>query len=205
MTKWFWRSCFTGRYSSQTRKTTIGDIKEVFKLKNGEISELGEFSCNVNEKFFKKNQFSFKNANTKTFILLLANNNPKSLLSGSSVDLDRVLQKYNKTEFHYVYPRAYLKDNGFSENSINCLANLCFLSTSENKKVGRKKPSEYVDLMPDGDSLNEILSSSFCPLDTFNDDFESFLNQRSKLLAIFAKKLIQDSLNIPTIFQLHPH
>jgi Protein of unknown function DUF262 len=40
LTKWFWRSCFTGRYSSQTRKTTIGDIKEVFKLKNGESSEL---------------------------------------------------------------------------------------------------------------------------------------------------------------------
>jgi hypothetical protein len=195
LTKWFWRSCFTGRYSSQTRKTTIGDIKEVFKLKNGEISVLGEFSCNVNENFFKSNQFSFKNANTKTFILLLANNNPKSFLSGSSVDLDRVLQKYNKTEFHHVYPKAYLKDSGFSESSINCLANLCFLSTSENKKIGRKKPLEYIELMPEGDSLNDILNSSFCPLDTFNDDFKRFLNQRSEFLANFAKKLIQDSLS----------
>ncbi len=192
LTKWFWRSCFTGRYSSQTRKTTIGDINEVFKLKNGEISELGEFPCEVNENFFGSNQFSFKNANTKTFILLLANNNPKSFLSGSLVDLDKVLQKYNKTEFHHVYPKAYLKDMCLSESSVNCLANLCFLSASENKKIGRKKPSEYVQLMPSGDLLSEILSNAFCPLDTFNDDFEGFLSQRSKLLTAFAKKLIQN-------------
>ena len=91
--KWFWKSCFTGRYRSQTRKTTIGDIQEVFKLKNGEVSELGEFSCDINEDFFISNQFNFNNANTKTFILLLANNSPKSFLSGSSVDLEKVLQK----------------------------------------------------------------------------------------------------------------
>jgi len=49
--------------------------------------------------------------------------------------------------------------------------------------------------MPEIDSLNDILNSSFCPLDTFNDDFKSFLNKRSELLANFAKKLIQDSLS----------
>ncbi|GET42635.1 DUF262 domain-containing protein [Microseira wollei] len=190
--KWFWRSCFTGRYSSQTRKTTIDDIKEVFKLKNGEISLLGEFSCDVNEDFFISNQFSSRNANTKTYILLLANNNPKSFVSGALIDIDKVLQNYNKTQFHHVYPKAYLKDKGWDEASINCLANFCFLSGSENKKIGRKKPSEYIDLMPKGSLLDEILRNAFCPQDTFNDNFQNFLSQRSKMLAAFAKKLIQN-------------
>lgn len=191
--KWFWRSCFTGRYSSQTKKTTIDDIKEVIKLKNGETSTLGEIACNIDKNFFIDNHFRLTNAGAKTFILVLANNNPKSFLSGSSIDLDKVLQKYNRAEFHHIYPKAYLKEQHFSDDEINCLANFCFLSTSENKKIGRKKPSEYVKQMPDGNSLHEILSSAFCLPNAFDDDFKKFVDKRSELLANYAKNLIQDS------------
>ncbi|MGF1516214.1 MAG: DUF262 domain-containing protein [Nodosilinea sp.] len=166
---------------------------KLFKLKNGEISDLGMFPCDVSSTFFMSNQFSFRNANTKTFILILANNLPKSFLSGASVDLDRVLQKYNKTEFHHIYPRAYLRSQNISDSEIDCLANLCFLSASENKRIGKKKPSEYISLMPGGETLKNILSSSFCPEDTFNDDFYGFLEKRAAALVSFSQELIRSS------------
>lgn len=191
--KWFWRSCFTGRYGSQTKRTTIDDIKEVIKLKNGEASHLGEITCKIDKDYFLNNYFRLANARSKTFILLLVSNNPKSFLSGSLIDLDKVLQSYNRAEFHHIYPKAYLKEQSFSDSEINCLANYCFLSASENKKIGRKKPSEYIGLMPNASSLTEILNSAFCKADFFNDDFKNFVAKRAELLVAYAQKLIQDS------------
>lgn len=190
--EWFWRSCFTNRYSSQIKRTATNDIEQVIKLKNGEPSNFGEIHCDISKEFFEDNQFRLTNANAKTFILMLANKNPKSFLSGALIDLEKVLQKYNRAEFHHIYPRAYLKEERYSDDKVNCLANFCFLSASENKRIGRKKPSEYVGLMPAGDELSDILNSTFCPEDTFDDDFEQFVDKRAELLANFAKGLIQD-------------
>ena len=55
--KWFWRSCFTNRYSSQPKRTTITDIEEIGKLKNGEKNSFGEIICNIDKSFFKENYF----------------------------------------------------------------------------------------------------------------------------------------------------
>ena len=192
--KWFWRSCFTNRYGSQTKRTATIDINEVEKLKDGAANIFGDISPEISENFFQANYFRLTSANTKTFILMLANNNPKTLLSGSLIDLDRVLQKYNRAEFHHIYPKAYLKDLGTSDEKINCLANFCFLNASENKKIGKKKPSDYITLMPQGDVLEEILTNTFCPSESFDDNFERFVNERSDLLSAFAKSLMQDSI-----------
>ena len=162
----------------------------MINLKDGESSNLGEIQCDISSDFFKENQFRLTNANAKTFILILANKTPKSLLSGGLIDLDKVLKKYNRAEFHHIYPRAYLKEEKYSDDDINCLANFCFLSTSENKKIGRKKPSEYIELMPNGDELSDIRTSTFCPEDAFDDNYRKFIDKRAELLANFAKALI---------------
>lgn len=192
--KWFWRCCFTNRYSNQTKKLIISDIEEVIKLKNGEHSNFGEIDCHIDKDFFIKNRFRSDNTNTKTFILLLANNDPKSFLSGGNIDLEKVLQKQNRAEFHHIYPRAYLKKKvGIHDgNFINCLANFCFLNSADNKKISDKNPSQYVKRMPVGKLLEDILHSALCPSNTFDDNYYNFIDERVKLLVDFAKKLIQD-------------
>ncbi|MEH2242370.1 GmrSD restriction endonuclease domain-containing protein [Nostoc sp.] len=190
--KWFWRSCFTNRYSIQTKKVIISDIEQIIKLKNGENNSFGEIDCKIDRDFFINNRFRFDNVNTKTFILILANNHPKSFLSGSDIDLDKVLQKYNRTEFHHIYPKAFLKGLRFDDSSINCLAYFCFLNSSENKKIAAKKPSEYIKMTPKGDILKDILCRALCTSDTFDDNFNAFLEKRIELLVQFTKKLIQN-------------
>ncbi|WP_242037959.1 DUF1524 domain-containing protein [Tolypothrix sp. FACHB-123] len=179
-------------YSIQSKKVIISDIEEVIKLKNGEASTFGDIDCKIDQDFFINNRFRFDNANTKTFILILANNDPKSFLSGASIDLDKVLQKYNRTEFHHIYPKAYLKDLRFEDSYINCLANFCFLNSSENKKISAKKPSQYITMMPkDKEALKEILDRALCPYNTFQDNFKAFIDKRVELLVTFTKNLIQ--------------
>jgi hypothetical protein len=188
---WFWRSCFTNRYGHQTKKNIVNDIQEIIKLKNGQANKFGDISCQIHKDFFTDNQFRISNANTKTFVLMLANNNPKSFISGSDINLDKVLQKYNKAEFHHIYPKAYLKKLMFENDYINCLANFCFLSSSENKKIGSKKPSEYLMYMPQDKTLQDILNSTLCPSNIFGDTYPSFIDERVKLLVDYANQLIQ--------------
>jgi hypothetical protein len=188
--RWFWRTCFSARYTSQTRKTTIHDIEQMMKLKNGQPNTLGEFGFVVKPDFFQ-NSFRVGAAATKSFVLLLANNDPQSLLSGKSIDLDKVLQRYNRSEFHHIYPRAFLREIGFTDTRINMLGNFCFLSAAENKNIGRKRPSVYLgDLVGDEESLATTLATAFCLKEEFNDDYESFLTARCDRLTTFANNLM---------------
>lgn len=187
--RWFWRTCFSGRYTSQTRKTTIHDIDQMVRLKNGKTSSIDEIESNVSAGFFM-NSFRVGAAATKTFVLLLANNAPQSLLSGKNIDLDKVLQRYNRSEFHHIYPRAFLRELEIAEGSINVLGNFCFLSAAENKSIGRKKPSMYINELVDGAEARTVaLASAFCHIDQFDDQYEKFLQMRCERLAEFAKQL----------------
>lgn len=188
--RWFWRTCFSARYTSQTRKTTIHDIEQMEKLKAGQPNTLDDIDVVVKPEFFRSS-FRVGAAATKSFVLLLANNDPRSLLSGKSIDLDKVLQRYNRSEFHHIYPRAFLREIGLSDTNINVLGNFCFLSAAENKNIGRKRPSAYLsDLVGDDEARAATLSSAFCFEREFNDDYDYFLTARCDRLAEFAKKMM---------------
>lgn len=189
--RWFWRTCFSTRYTSQTRKTTIGDIAQILLLKDGKPSTLDAIDIKVEPEYFALNTFRVGAAATKTFVLLMANNDPKSLLSGKSIDLDKVLQRYNRSEFHHIYPRAFLRENHFPDDQINVLGNFCFLSAAENKKVGRKPPSVYVNDLATPATRADILATAFCDPAEFNDVYPPFLKARCSRLATFASALIK--------------
>jgi hypothetical protein len=160
------------------------------KLKSRQASSLDKIDITVESKFFL-NSFRVGAAATKTFVLLLANNSPKSLLSGKNIELDKVLQRYNRSEFHHIYPRAFLRDSGFEDVFINVLGNFCFLSAAENKSIGRKKPSVYVNELVGEDNGRAVaLATAFCVVEQFNDEYQSFLQLRCERLAKFASSLI---------------
>lgn len=190
MKRWFWRTCFSGRYGSQTRRTTIDDIGQMLKLKNGQPSKIDDIHAVIGADFFTKNAFRVGTATSKTFVLLLANRDPKSLLSGKNIDLDKVLQRYNRSEFHHIYPRAFLRDEGIPDDRINALGNFCFLSAAENKNIGRKRPSVYIADLVGGQERPMTLASAFCEEADFDDQFDAFLAKRCERLAAFATNLI---------------
>ncbi|MDB0529811.1 DUF262 domain-containing protein [Ralstonia solanacearum] len=188
--RWFWRTCFSSRYTSQTRKTTIHDIEQMLKLKSGQPNTLDAIEFDMQPAYFR-GIFRVGAAATKSFVLMLANNDPRSLLSGKNIDLDKVLQRYNRSEFHHIYPRAFLRDLKHDDAEINSLANFCFLSAAENKNIGRKRPSVYLDdLVGDKTERAVTLATAFCHEDDFNDDFVPFMANRCIRLAEFANKLM---------------
>ena len=89
-----------------------------------------------------------------------------------------------------MYPRALLKDDGLAPGTINCLANMCILSRSDNNAIRRKRPSEYRLLMPEGDDLTAILDGAAAPETLFSDDFEAFRLERAQMIADIAQALL---------------
>ena len=189
--KWFWRTCFSRRYNSQPIKSMQFDIEEISKLKMGQTSNLitDSGSFDIEPDFFKESKFRSGTVVTKTFILLLAQKNPYSFVTGSPISLGDVLKDYNRNQFHHIYPRAFLRKSKQQTYDDSCLANLCFLSTSDNNMIGDNSPSVYRSSMPDL-YIDEILQHSFCPPSIFNDDFKNFIDERSLLLASYANRLI---------------
>jgi hypothetical protein len=189
--RWFWRCCFSERYSGQTIRAAKTDIQEMAKLRDGTPHSLGNFTVDIRESFFLST-FRITTARTATFVNMLAQLVPLSFISGNKVDLDSVLQNYNKAEFHHIFPKAYLAKQPNQEffEYVDSLANFCFLSRIDNNKIRANAPSEYRQLMPkDPRALKEILSSAAVNESVFNDNFREFVVARVSELAEIAKIL----------------
>jgi len=192
--RWFWRSCFSRRYSGGVLRNLKTDIGEIRKIRDGQDSKLDSFPAAVGSDFFQENSFRIDSVNTKTFVLMLANRNPLSFVSAGPIDLEKVLRDYNRNEFHHLYPRAYLRElqagpNG-SKHDVHCLANFSFMSRVDNETLGGVAPSVYRTKMPNGAPFDSILENALCPYSLFDDNFDNFVAARSQKLAEEANRLI---------------
>lgn len=185
--RWFWRASFARRYSSGVLRNLREDIGHVRVLKNGGTSKLGSFTCAVSPAFFTENNFSTSAVNSKTMVLLLAQQRPLSFASGQPLNLSNVLRPFNKIEFHHLMPRAFLKQLK-TNHSQNALANIAFLSRSDNRHLGGTAPSKYRSKI--GGDEAEVLKRAICPPSLFDDAYDVFIDERSKLLATVAQGCI---------------
>jgi hypothetical protein len=185
--RWFWRSALSKRYSAGVLRSLKADIREMANLRNGEKCSLGETSVTVSKEFFLENVFGMGNVNTKSFILMLAQQQPRSFISGNVVNLSEKLRDSNRTEFHHLMPRAFLKDSGQTSRNDSILANMAFVSRADNRKLGGGDPSKYRTAMPA--QVDPILEAAVCPPALFGDQYEVFVQERAERLAALAQSL----------------
>lgn len=187
--RWFWRSCFSRRFSSGVLRNLKDDIAAVTLLKANRPNTLGDFAVLVNRDFFTQNVFRVNTVNSTTFVLMLAQKGPLSFISGQPVALNEVLRDYNRSEFHHLFPKAFLTTRGVPTEQQAPLANFAFLSKADNVALGGGAPSVYRERMPD--EIDDILDAALCPPSLFADNYLTFINDRAQRLEEFANQLIQ--------------
>ncbi len=190
LTKWFWRSNFSRRYSAAIQDRHKQDIALMKALTRDDSTKIAEFACNLEKRYFTESAFNVGTVNTKTFVLMLANKKPKSFISGANVRLGEVLKTVNRNEFHHIFPKNHLDGLGVPKKAINCIANFCFLNNADNQKIKDKPPIVYKSLLPTT-SVNDILESAICPTNSLDLDFYLFLEERSQKLFENVNKLIE--------------
>lgn len=187
--KWFWKSCFSRRYSSGVNNAHQVDLNAMKKLRENADTDVSTFKCDISESFFTDNQFNINSVNTKTFIALLASKTPRSFISGAKVDLAATLKLSSSKEFHHIFPDKYLQRLGKERREIYQLANFCFLNNADNQKIKDKAPDEYVKYL-NPESISEVLCAAICPENTFELSYDEFIDKRKKMLTNYAKSLI---------------
>ena len=149
---------------------------------------MGGFDSAVVSTMFSERRFLTSSVDTKTFVLMLANSRPKSLVSGSETQIGRVMSAGNRSEFHHIFPQSFLKSVGIDRARVSCLANFCIISAADNKRIGGKQPSVYRSKL--STSVIAYLPSHIIPDSLFTDDFSSFIEKRSHALVAAAYKLM---------------
>ncbi|MEQ1935757.1 MAG: DUF262 domain-containing protein, partial [Fimbriimonadaceae bacterium] len=189
MERWFWRSCFSRRFSSGVLRSLKTDIDAMIDLRDGKEKRLGDFAVALEDSFFLNERFLRGSVNTDTFVLMLAQSKPRTWISGQPVGLGDVLRHYNRNQFHHIYPKQFLGTKHEPDGRINSLVNFAFLSAQDNKVLGGEAPSRYRAKMSGDVSL--ILESSIVPpAEWIADEYEAFRTKRAEMLAEVARTLM---------------
>lgn len=185
--QWFWRAVFTRRFSADVSERQASDIREMTALRADGSHEIKFPPFEI--KFdFRKSRFSAGNANSKALILMLANRNPHSLLSGAKIDPSKVLKKGSRHEFHHIFPRKHLEKLGAEVRDINSLANICFLTRADNNNIKAKAPNIYFDEISEV-HRDAYLAEALCEYGDQKLSFEEFLEARTRRLTDLAYHL----------------
>ncbi len=184
--KWFWKTSFSNRYSTgQTTKKLNSDIETIIGIRknNFQYSEAAKYSVTANE--LVETNFSKANSITRAFLLLMAQHRPTDLIKNTNIDITQALSKYNRKQYHHIFPSAFLKKQGFPHSKIFSLVNFCFLPADSNKKISKKSPSDYFFNIIPQDEFNNILGSNLIPLKKElyqTDNYNDFLLKRAELI-----------------------
>lgn len=190
--QWFWKTSFSRRYSGSTDEKVNEDIVFFDKIINKDYSGIGKYSYDIEKNLLINQKFSKSSPYTRAFLLLLAQKHPKDLVSGTVIELGKVLSAYNRKEYHHIFPQRYLKEKDIPTNKINSLCNFTFLPSESNKTISSKSPSEYIGTI-NKNILSEVLNTNLMPLDMDiykKNGYDKFLEERAAAIKQFLDSLL---------------
>lgn len=188
--KWFWHCALTQRYKAGTNRLVMADLEHIKAVENGGMP-FDFATASVTFDLFAK-AWRINSTAAKAALCLMAQCKPRSFLTGSEVDLGTVLSAYNAREFHHIYPKAYLAKQGKGFHEANVIANICFLSSADNKTISDTAPAKYFKRIPDANK-GQIFDAALIPADATDGKltFDEFIAKRTELLVETANKLIR--------------
>ena len=193
---WFWRTSLSERYRTGGEALFDEDLSAVLGA-TSDPAKLDRFSYSPDKVLFVQSQFRKGAAVPHAFAAMLACNSPRNITNGMAIDVGIALSAFNRKEFHHIFPQAYLKAKGTPSDKISCLANICMLSSSENKLIGAQAPSTYFEKYRSEfgeEEFHDIMSSNLINAEAtqhaLEDDLDGFLEARGDALANAAATLI---------------
>ena len=199
--KWYVLSVLTGRYSNSPETAFARDIRLIHE--NGVVATLRDIeAATLSDTFWNVavvQDLMVTSTNNPTYLIYLAaqvKGNDISLLSNNIL----VKELIDGGDVHHIFPKEYLRANGYEKSLYNQDANYAFLDTQVNKTIGKKAPIEYfaeaklqcengvitIGSITDYEQLLENLKTNCVPTEVFEMDhtrYSEFLEKRRILMA----------------------
>lgn len=205
--RWFVMSMITGRYSGTPESRIDLDIRQI-ETQGILAYTTAVFAAELSEGYWDSllpQQMETSSSISPYFLVYQASQvklKDKGFLSRDISVHDLLL---NRSDVHHLFPRKYLKDQGFSRGQYNQIANFALAQSEINIAIGAKAPKDYfAELLnqceggkkkyggiTDLDELKDNLRDHCIPEGIFNslaDNYTQFLEERRKLMAAKIKK-----------------
>lgn len=187
--QFFYWAGVNSRYSSGA-ETRIGeDLKKISDIAKGKTPKYPAAELKVPVDEVRETWFSAGNAYCKSVLCLLASNRPRSFDTDGEVILDNSNLKIALSRnYHHFFPKDYVKKK-MPDKDANWIANITLIDAYSNKhKIGAKAPSVYISaFMKQNKKMKRGLQTHLIEdADDFGvltDDYDTFLQRRSKLIA----------------------
>lgn len=202
VSRWYAMSILTNRYAGNPEGAFDYDIKRINEYGVEKFLE-DEENGQLSDAFWQyrlPQRFNTSVASSPYYRLYLAAQvklQDKGFLS-KSISIAELVS--HKGDIHHIFPKNYLKKNGYSRGQYNQIANYVLMQSEINIAIGDSSPAEYFqeiykqcnngNLKYGGinsvEELKENLYQHCIPLDIDNmdiDDYGNFLEERRKLMA----------------------
>jgi len=185
---WFWKTGFSEHFRGSTDTILDEDLRLIDRLQSEELkvySETEIFDFNKDELLGKK--YNKASAFTKAFILMLLSLTPKDIINGSTINVQKPLIDLSK-EFHHLFSLKTLRCQQNNVDDKNNLCNICLIQSTENNKINRENPSQYLKncYQELGIDAKKVFLSNLIPTGGNsgwnNDDYAKFLQKRAQLI-----------------------
>jgi hypothetical protein len=173
--KWFVLSTLTSRYIGSPESQMDRDLRAIaskgFKefLRENEEALLSDSFWNV--RLVQNLETSSTNSPYfNTYIAAQIFLGDRSLLSNSSKVSDLISVA---GDIHHIFPREYLKKNGYDRWQYNQVANYAYLDTGVNISIGMKAPNEYFAKAYQQCSTNELIIGTITDTDVLKTNLDT--------------------------------
>lgn len=189
--KYLWQSFFTERYDRSIPTRILQDFRMIKKVIEGEINEaevpvFDEKSYPLpNSELLEEASWPRKKDRLARAILLLSfKKGAKDFADGSEINRRNIKVR----EYHHLFPNAFLKDQGISEEKVNKALNCALITWKTNRVISDKKPLKYLLERSKASSLGEeeIKHRLYTHIIEYEDlklgDYYSFIEKRAEML-----------------------
>lgn len=173
--RWYVLSVLTGRYSASPESRFYTDIKQINEI--GVVKTLENIEAAVlSENFWDValvQNLSYTSPNNPVYLVYLAAqvcNNDMSLLS-NNISVKYLIELAG--DVHHIFPKEYLKSNGYEKGMYNQVANFAYLDTQVNKSIGKKAPFEYFTEAVKQCETKEITCGSITDIELLKKNLEA--------------------------------
>jgi hypothetical protein len=190
--QWFWRSAFSERYAKSQTSQMATDAKAIRELIDGKL-EPPRYPLTVTKEDIRRMKINRASGAARNAVLcLLACAKPKHFVTGADVSLAKDhFSEVKDPNAHHIFPKNFIKKElkRYVEE-VHLLPNFCFLPADLNNKIKDRPPSDYfLEFRGNGSdnpNFDAALRSHLIPWGAdspiWNDDYDSFLQQRADLI-----------------------
>lgn len=186
--RYLWRSFFTERYEQAAATAALQDYRALLLVARGAPPHVSapvfDLPLPRPEELITAGWPTRRERLARAVLLLSLQGGALDFADGSAITSDSV----GRREYHHLYPRAWLREHGYPEETANRALNCALITARTNRKISANDPVQYLreraEAPPLGESeLRHRLASHAVPFEPLAaGDYERFLGARADVL-----------------------